>query len=181
MEDFKCFDDGRVVLESGLSVRILRDVVSDELVVAFPGVEDINDVAVVLDAMLFGDDIGQLNESVEIVRTVSVAHNGKTVVAGHSLGGLLAAYATVAQKGNLYVECYLFNPMGAQYNLFRNLDFKRSKLIKRQIITVSHPQDIFGVPSLGMSYKLDWEFNVSVSKVHSIAHMISMMEILSGK
>ena len=114
------------------------------------------------------------------MRAISVAHDGKTVLVGHSLGGLLAAYATISQESN-YIECYLFNPIGIPWNLFRKLDPNRIKLIKRQIITVFHPQDILrGYYSFGMSYRLDWELNVSAIKAHSIKHMISMLKALSG-
>ena len=134
----------------------------------------------VFDALLFGDDIVRLNEAVEIVRVASSAHDGKMVLAGHSLGGLLAAYATISQESN-YIECYLFNPIGIPRNLFRKLDSNRIKLIKRQIITVFHPQDILRrYYSFGMSYRLDWELNVSANKAHSINHMISMLKALSG-
>ena len=180
LNDWCYSDNGRIVFKSGLAVRIMRDESSNELVIAFPGVEDLNDVAVALDAMLFGDDMRQLDEATEIVRAISVAHDGKTVLVGHSLGGLLAAYATISQESN-YIECYLFNPIGIPWNLFRKLDPNRIKLIKRQIITVFHPQDILrGYYSFGMSYRLDWELNVSAIKAHSIKNMISMLKALSG-
>lgn len=176
---------GRIVFDSGMSVRIMREESAGELIVAFAGVETENDgrIEAALHSILSGESKGQLNDGAMLLKAVLSIHDGHAVVTGHSFGGLLAVYAVVSQKSDSRVECILFNPLGVPYALLRSMDVVRLQAVAETITTIQHPQDfarfLMGRYP-GKVFLLPDENAISPKEAHSIRHVIAVLSAIAS-
>lgn len=174
---------GRIVFDSGMSVRIMREEPAGELIVAFAGVETENDgrIEAAMSAILSGESKGQLNDGAMLLKAMLSIHDGHVVVTGHSFGGLLAVYAVVSQKSDSRVECILFNPLGVPYMLQRSMDVVRLQAAAETMTTIQHPQD-FARFLLGRHpgkvFLLPDENAISPKEAHSIRHVIAVLSAI---